>query len=428
MAIPSETDDTTVRAQSSDQRSSAEEVSSLELRVVHSADTRAVGRGVLLTPHGSAVLGRRVGLELSFDDERVSRSHLRVVWDQRVRVHRFADLGSANGTFLNGQPCDAGILSRNDLLRLGDTLLVCHEPALQAEFDERVLRAAGSQLPVLLLGETGAGKEVIARRIHAQSERSGPFVSVNCAALPRELAAAELFGHTRGAFSGAGSARDGLLRASSGGTLFLDEIGELPKDLQPALLRSLQERTVRAIGSDRETEVDLRVVSATNADLESMIERAEFREDLLARLAHIVLRIAPLRQRRVEILSLVAQFAPEFDCTTNAAENLVLYRWPRNVRQLRSLVEALHVLKPSGTRFHVADLLEHISALDSTAAVGTGPLVRETAAGDRCSQLATLLEKHSGNIAGVARELGKPRSHVYRWMRAFRLSRQQFES
>lgn len=427
MASSMMTDTTTLREQFAFDQADSQCTHTLELRVVHSPDARVLGRGLPLNPQESALIGRREGLELSIADDRVSRSHVRFVWDQRTRVYRFADLGSANGTHLNGQRCEGGILSRNDLLRVGDTLLVCIDPIRQTTFDDRVRRVAGSQMPALLLGETGVGKEVLARRLHEQSGRSGSFVAVNCAALPRELAAAELFGHTRGAFSGAGSARHGLLRASSGGTLFLDEIAELPKELQPTLLRTLQERTVRAIGADHETEVDLRVVAATNADLEGMVTRGEFREDLLARLAHIILRLAPLRERRVEVLALAKQFSPELDCTASAAEALVLFAWPRNVRQLHSVIEALTVLKPAGARLHLSDLVEHLSLAPAVAG-STAAASRTIAAGDRCSQLSTLLEKHSGNIAGVARELGKPRSHVYRWMRTFRLSRSQFES
>ncbi|HET9955912.1 MAG TPA: sigma 54-interacting transcriptional regulator [Polyangiaceae bacterium] len=422
------TDTTTLRELLGEKPSSGDDSHQLEMHVVHSPDASALGRRFSLVPGESALVGRRQGLELSLEDERTSRSHVRIVWDQRTRGYRFADLGSANGTFLNGQRLETGVLSSNDVLRVGDTLLVCSLPLALTRFDEEVRRAAASCLPVLLLGETGTGKEVLAKRLHEQSGRSGAFIAVNCAALPRELATAELFGHTRGAFSGAGNARDGLIRAAAGGTLFLDEIAELPIDVQPTLLRCLQERKIRTIGADREVDVDLRLVAATNADLESLVGQGKFREDLLARLAHILLKLAPLRTRRWEILPLARQFAPELAFTANAIESLLLFDWPRNIRQLRSLIESLAVLKPSGARIHDADLAERIPGFaNRDQARQAVSITSDNSTGERRTQLTALLQKHSGNIASVARELGKPRSHVYRWMRTFRLSRRQFD-
>src|SRR5262249_54893904 len=157
---------------------------------------------------------------------------------------------------------------------------------------------------MLIQGETGTGKEVLAQAIHGASGRSGAFVPVNCATLPADLAAAELFGHERGAFSGANNARPGLFRAANGGTLFLEEVGDLPLPLQPTLLRALQEGRVRPVGSEREVTVDVRVVAATHVDLERAVEAGGFRSDLLGRLAHVVTTLRPLRERRREILAL----------------------------------------------------------------------------------------------------------------------------
>jgi transcriptional regulator with GAF, ATPase, and Fis domain len=162
------------------------------------------------------------------------------------------------------------------------------------ELREQIGRAATSRFPILLLGETGTGKELSARSIHEQSGRPGGFVPLNCATLSRELAGAELFGHARGAFSGATNARPGLFRSADAGTLFLDEIGDLPLELQAAFLRVLEEGKVRPLGADQEVPVDVRVLSATHVDLELAVVNNLFRSDLLARLAHVVLRMPPL--------------------------------------------------------------------------------------------------------------------------------------
>ncbi len=219
--------------------------------------------------------------------------------------------------------------------------------AMQSVFD-RVGRVANSEATVLLEGESGTGKELIARAIHQQSERSeGPFVTVNCAAIPAELLESELFGHLKGAFTGAIRDRSGKFALADGGTLFLDEVGELPGEMQPKLLRALQEREIEPVGG-RTRKVDVRVVAATNRDLEEAIADGQFREDLYYRLAVVPLRLPALRDRREDIPLLVQHFAGKYgggEFSTVALEALTRYAWPGNVRELENAVQQALILR-----------------------------------------------------------------------------------
>ena len=413
----------TTERESADSRAGSQAITRGRLHWVHSSRTPCSGQVYELDREAVVVIGRGPEAEIPVADVRVSRAHVRILWDGRAGAHRFADLGSANGSYLNGARSEGGLLSRHDVLRVGDCLFVYDSRCEMERLEKDSARAATACQPVLLLAESGSGKELLARRLHEQSGRVGKFVPVNCAALPKDLAAAELFGHTRAAFSGATEARLGLFRAAQGGTLFLDEIGDLPTDLQATVLRSLQERTVRPVGSDREFEVDARIIAATHADLERLVERGAFREDLLARLQQIVLTIPPLRQRRPEILSLVATFAPGLALSTDAAQALLLWQWPRNVRELRAVIETFLTLEPDNTLLSIADLNRRIPQLAERIPACQSSQQRVEPSPKGRSELAELLKKHSGNIAAVARDMRKPRSHVYRWMRAFGLQR-----
>lgn len=203
---------------------------------------------------------------------------------------------------------------------------------------------------VLLLGESGTGKEMVARFLHERSKRGGPFVAVNCGALPSTLVEAELFGYEKGAFTGASGARPGRIRQAHGGTLFLDEIGDMPMEAQIRLLRVLEERTVEPLGADRAIEVDIRVVAATHRDLRSMVAEGRFREDLLYRLDVLAVQIPPLRERPGDALLLANQFLKHFAGSramsfSPAAESVLeTWSWPGNVRELRNVVERASVL------------------------------------------------------------------------------------
>jgi len=231
------------------------------------------------------------------------------VLDPREGRARCADAGSRNGVFVNlERKPGSWLASPGDIVRLGDTVILFEQKDEMAERLAVVERAAQRDVAVLLLGETGVGKEVLARRLHDLSGRAGPFIAVNCAALPRELVAAELFGHTRGAFSGASESRQGLFVAAQRGTLLLDEIGDIGQEVQAALLRVIEERKVRPLGSVSEVPLDVRLVAATHRELE---QNPNFRSDLYARLAQMVIRVPPLRERPAEVLPLARTFLDE---------------------------------------------------------------------------------------------------------------------
>ncbi|MBX5482914.1 MAG: sigma-54-dependent Fis family transcriptional regulator [Myxococcaceae bacterium] len=236
-----------------------------------------------------------------------------------------------------------GLLPATSPSRNGSQV-VCESPKMQELF-QRTARFARNDAPVVIIGESGSGKEVVARTLHANSERADePFVAVNVAALPDELLESELFGHVRGAFTGALQAKEGLFEAADGGTLFLDEIGELPLALQAKLLRALQEGEIRRVGDTRSRQVDVRVVCATHRALDELVQQKLFREDLYYRLKVLTLRVPPLRERVEDILPLARGFlaaerTPAVRFSPAAERVLQSHRWPGNVRELQNAVK-----------------------------------------------------------------------------------------
>ena len=214
---------------------------------------------------------------------------------------------------------------------------------------ETIARVAETDATILITGESGTGKELVARALHKRSKRGdGPFIAINCAAMPESLLESELFGHARGAFTDAKTAKKGLFLDASGGTLFLDEIGEMPAGMQAKLLRALEERTVRAVGASTETPFDARIVAATNRDLESLVEAGRFREDLYYRINVVHLALPPLRARGGDVLALAQQFIARYaepmgkkvrGFSSAVGERLLAYAWPGNVRELQNCVE-----------------------------------------------------------------------------------------
>jgi two-component system NtrC family response regulator len=220
---------------------------------------------------------------------------------------------------------------------------------------EIVHKVADTEASVLITGESGTGKELVARSIHRHSNRrDAPFIAINCAAIPRELLESELFGHVRGAFTGAIKDKTGKFQLADGGTLFLDEVGELPLELQPKLLRALQERVIEPVGGTKAHKLDVRVVAATNLDIEKALTEASFREDLYYRLAVIPIHLPPLRKRCEDIALLLRYFcgkhgAADVVFDRGALSTLTSYRWPGNVRELENLVERLLIMRSSDT-------------------------------------------------------------------------------
>lgn len=274
------------------------------------------------------------------------------------------DRGSRNGTYINGIRVRHGELRPGSLLRIGQTELrlatnaqselLGESPQLH-RLREQVQRFAPSSLPVLVLGESGTGKELVAQALHQQSGRRGPLITINCGALPKELIESELFGHERGAFTGADRRHLGCFAEASGGTLFLDELGELPIELQPRLLRVLENRTIRPVGASREVEVDVRIVAATHRDLAQSVKQGLFRHDLFYRLAGLSVEIPPLRQRPDDIVLLARHFVrqarseqPELSMSDEELALLCQDDWPGNVRELKmAIVRAAHLYGPT---------------------------------------------------------------------------------
>lgn len=310
--------------------------------------------------------------DLVIHDRFVSKHHtLLSVSAEKIEVH---DLQSRNGTFLNGVRLQKGELREGGVLRMGQTELqvfrqtnpsalglVGDSPAM-AKLRGQITSFAPSVLPVLLLGESGTGKELVAKAIHDQSGRSGPLVPINCGALPRELIESELFGHEKGAFTGAARRHLGCFAEAEGGTLFLDEIGELPLDLQPRLLRALENHTIRPVGSSRELPIHVRIVAATHKDLSRQVREGRFRADLFYRLAGLVMELPPLRARRSDIPQLVRFFVneasaqiPGLSIDDEELEALSKAPWPGNVRQLKmAVLRAAHLY---GRRLKAKDVL-----------------------------------------------------------------------
>jgi two-component system, NtrC family, response regulator HydG len=297
-----------------------------------------------------------------------------------------------------------------------------------------VERAAPADVTVLITGESGTGKEVFARALHDGSRRAGgPFIALNCAALPAELVESELFGHVRGAFTGADRDRHGMFAAADRGTLFLDEAGELAAPAQAKLLRVLEERVVTPVGSTQQIAVDVRVVAATNRPLHALVHDGAFREDLFYRLSVVQLQLPPLRERREDIAALathfIAHFAerhgrPALPLDETARRALLAWDWPGNVRELRNAVERA-VVMADGDHIQLYDLPAAIASSSAPlrpvdAVLAELPYAdaraRALEAFDR-SFLAASLERHAGNVSATARALGVHRQSLQKMLR-----------
>jgi two-component system NtrC family response regulator len=303
-------------------------------------------------------------------------------------------------------------------------------PQMQAVF-AFIRKVAGTNAPVLLLGESGTGKEMAAAAIHRRSARKdGPFVAINCNAIPENLLESELFGHEKGAFTGAHIQRKGLLETASGGTLFLDEIGELPPAIQVKLLRFLQEQRLQRVGGRQELQVDTRLVAATNANLKELIDNGKFREDLYFRLAVVTIRLLPLRERGEDIVFLAREFLQTYASQSgqtkmvfapDALRAMSCYSWPGNVRELQNRVKR-GVIMASGSRVTAKDLeLERDRGTVSSAAT-TLRQAREHVEREMVEQA---LKKNSGKITSAAADLGISRPTLYELMEKLGIAKER---
>lgn len=400
---------------------------------------------------GSALqVGRSASRDLPLTGKRVSRLHCE--FRAAAGAIRLSDAGSRNGTFVNGKPANDTELLVGDVVRIGDWVgIFCRGsnvettnlkqaapgliagPSLSTTL-KQAEAVAQTTLPVTLSGESGTGKECVARFIHDCSQRRGPFVALNCAAIPETLAESELFGHHKGAFTGADASRAGAFQQASGGTLLLDEIADLPLSIQAKLLRVLEEGQVTPLGSTRAIAVDVRVITAGQSPLGHLVAQERFRGDLFARLNGLALRVPPLRDRREDIVALfvaafekasgrVPSLAPEL------AEALLLYDWPFNVRELVQVARRIAVLFPEVLELRlehapdeIANAAEPEAPTHSEARVPALPErldqveMRELSNSRQLQELKRALAQTKGNITRAAATLGISRGRAYRLM------------
>jgi DNA-binding NtrC family response regulator len=360
---------------------------------------------------------------------------------------------SLNGTYLGETRIRSAEVPMGALLTLGKSLVAVHprwyvrevSPSLARQFGQLIgesvamreifallERVSPSDITVLIEGESGTGKEVAARSIHDASQRSaGPYVVFDCSAVPSQLIESELFGHEKGAFSGAIADREGAFRRADGGTLCLDELGELPLDLQPKLLRVLESGEVRSIGSDTMRQVDVRVIAATNRDLHAEARRGNFRTDLLYRLEVVKLRLPPLRHRPEDIPALVAHFLsgklPPGDVVAGPKlQQLLSYSWPGNARELRNVLQrAIALAQAPGRNPAFSSLVFNLGpASQGPLTIGmsfpgvSSPMPFKDAkaqllASFERAYVESLLERHDHNVSKAAQAAGLSRKHLY---------------
>jgi DNA-binding NtrC family response regulator len=398
--------------------------------------------------------GGKMRLLLRVPARSMSSSHARI--RRGDEGWTLEDAGSTNGSFVNGYKVDRAVLGDGDVIELGHALFVMRyalpTPAPGAtDLDSRELaseppgfatllpegrtqlemlaRVAKSKLAILLLGDTGTGKEVIARSIHAMSGRPGPFVAINCGALPAELVEAQLFGHVKGSFSGAIRDEPGSIRTAEEGTILLDEVGDLPRAAQPALLRFLQESEVTPVGSARAVSVDVRVIAATHQPLGDFVSTNRFRADLLARLSGFVHALPSLRARREDLGLILASIAQKHGqgarsvaLSVPAGRRLLAYEWPANIRELDlAIVRAFTLAEDERIEERHLQLGERASAPPRAVRSERGRADRRLtdADADLRRELVLQLEKHRGSVAEVARALGKARMQIHRWLKRF---------
>jgi DNA-binding NtrC family response regulator len=395
------------------------------------------------------VIGRDRACDVVLEGNDVSRRHAALRWTEPgATLH---DLGSRNGIRINGRAVAQGLLAAGAVVRVGGWIgVVTASPGAVAEIAPGLYggatlaeavaplrQAAPSDLPIVLEGETGTGKEVVARALHAWSGRRGPFLAVNCAALPEALAEGELFGYRKGAFTGADKASPGVFRGAEAGTLLLDEVSDLPLALQAKLLRVLEQREVLPLGETRPVAIDVRIVVAGQQSLLDATRTGRFRPDLLARLEGMTVKLPPLRHRREDVVPLFSQLlrslggaAPVPAVDGDLIERLCLYDWPFNVRELVQLVRRLLVLHAGETTLraeHLPDRIGQQSAAPRAAQDGeparpapapprrTGRRVPPAELPD-VPALVSALRAAEGNVTRAAAMLGITRQRAYRLM------------
>jgi two-component system response regulator AtoC len=436
----------------------------LELLVSHRGDRQVHP----LPKSGHVELGRSETCTVRLDHSGISRHHVRLYIGSQLEVE---DLGSANGTWLfrcsafdtSDETAQANMnrrlnagervpLASGDTLRIGPMLIELRRTAGEVDGtrpddgflvnDRKMLvardlaaKAAASALPVLILGETGVGKDVLATFVHtASARRKAPFVRVNCGALSESLLESELFGHVRGSFTGATDAKEGLIEGAHGGTLFLDELGELSLSTQARLLHVLERSEVTRLGSTKPRTIDVRFIAATNRDLVGEVKRGAFRKDLFYRINTLVIEVPPLRERPDDILPMAQRFVAEARKRSNLPEQetpiaeescqpLLEHSWPGNVRELRNVMQRAVVLAGSGPIRAQHLSLEDEFAEESVTVVKGFDELRAATGDDELDRVAKVLAQCGGNQTRAAELLGISRRTMVNRMRELALPR-----
>jgi len=406
-------------------------------------ETLELGRG------NETIVRRKAGVcSIELADRWVSTPHARLIHERGD--WRIEDAGAKNALFLNGERVQKSDLVDGDVIELGASILVFREdaagqPALpdgpfgpgsltyntklrNTYNDLRTL--AASDVPILVNGDTGTGKELVAAFVHRESKRPGNLYPVNCAAIPASMAESLLFGHKKGAFSGAVSESPGVIRAAEGGTLFLDEIAELELAVQGKLLRVLQEGLVTPLGGTRAIAVNVRIVSATHVDLDALVANGKFRQDLLARLAGYRASLPALRQRKEDLGTLTHRLlfrrqAADADAVTferAALRALYAYDWPNNVRELDQVLYTSVLKGGQAVSFEsLPEQIRNARFVDRSSFPSSDPTQTELV-----EKLTQLLREHRGNVSAVARDMAKARVQIRRWCRRFKLDPASF--
>lgn len=411
--------------------------------IAYHPEPALVGRRYALAEGERVLLGRSTAAfgRGAMDQKLVSRSHATL--DCQGPVVTVSDAGSRNGTLVNGARMDRHELCPGDVIGVGSILLLFgHGPVLArapksqrlvgvspalGQVEQLIARVAPTDTVVLIQGQTGVGKELVARELHDQSGRRGELVAINCAAVGDGVVHSELFGHARGAFSGAERPRAGLVATAEGGTLLLDEIGDASPALQAGLLRLLEQRSYRPVGDDQERHTDARFVAATHRRLDEEARGGSFRTDLLARLERCVIEVPALRDRPEDIVPLALHFAHEQrgqETALHRALALALLRhpWPRNVRELRTVVEQACLETPDGQPLRLTKAVRQRLERGATPPAAPGSSqpdappeprpVRPTA-----DELREALRAGRCNVSAVASHFGVSRRTLYRWMK-----------
>ncbi len=413
------------------------------LTIAHHPEARFIGERRAFLDEQPFVIGRRGDgfAPGALDDRLISRQHAQI----RRAGERLVleDLGSHNGSYVNGARVGEAELGPGDLVAVGGVVLLVHRgPAFFqrkshphiggvslaiARVLDQIERAAGSDVTVLIQGETGVGKELVARALHDASGRGGAFVAINCGTVATGVLQSELFGHAKGAFSGAGAERTGLIGSAKGGTLLFDEIGDAPAELQVSLLRLLEQREYRPVGSDKNLQTDARFVAASHVDLRAAVEEGRFRRDLLGRFDRWLIDVPPLRQRREDVLALASGILARRGRPARIERPLALallaYDWPQNVRELESVVEQILMEQPDGDALA---LTERITRRLGTSVWGgeeteddtdDDPAPRMRGRPPTATELRARFVAHGGNVKALAAEFGVGRNTLYRWFK-----------